>query len=132
MSDVITQFQSLDNAQMDATHREFVALVNAATQAGKADFADIFQRLLVHTEQHFNAEQQAMEASGFPALHEHRAEHARVLRDMRALVSKVAQGQTVFARAYVKNQLPGWFELHLQTMDAALALHLKLCEEISV
>jgi len=28
-------------------------------------------------------------------------------------------------RAYVTQQLPGWFDLHAVTMDSALAAHLK-------
>ena len=38
--------------------------------------------------------------------------------------SRVKAGKTSMARAYVREQLPGWFKTHLITMYSALAAHL--------
>ena len=65
-----------------------------------------------------------MESSGFPAIAEHRSEHARVLRDLEILGTQLAKGRVKLARAYVREQLPDWFALHAETMDSALAAHL--------
>jgi hemerythrin len=62
-----------------------------------------------------------MAESGFPAAAEHQADHARVLGDLQRLHDRVARDRSTLARAYVREQLPGWFELHAKTMDAALA-----------
>ncbi|THF56924.1 hypothetical protein E6O51_18960 [Pseudothauera rhizosphaerae] len=83
---------------MDATHREFVDLAAALMAADDARF---------------------------PAIGEHVNEHQRVLGELMAFGRGVQAGRLKFARAYVQQSLPEWFDLHLSTMDAALAAHLK-------
>ena len=41
---------------MDATHQEFMALVNRLGTADDAQFSALFRQLLVHTAAHFEAE----------------------------------------------------------------------------
>ncbi|MEJ2693683.1 MAG: hemerythrin domain-containing protein [Candidatus Thiodiazotropha sp.] len=115
---------------MDETHREFVNLVNRMEATNKSEFASLFERLLKHTQAHFDAEQRMMEDSKFPATGEHRDDHLRVLGELSRFSQRVASGSTMLARAYVCEQLPGWFELHAQTMDSALAAHLKQREHL--
>ena len=115
----------LDQPEMDATHREFVDLVNRLGEADKADFIPLFATLTAHTQAHFAAEDRMMEASGFPAIREHRDEHRRVLGELERFGQRVAAGSVLMGRAYVTQQLPGWFDLHAVTMDSALAAHLK-------
>ncbi|MGE0014245.1 MAG: hemerythrin, partial [Azoarcus sp.] len=52
-------------------------------------------------------------------------EHQRVLAELRAFNRSVKGGRLLVARAYVRESLPEWFDLHLSTMDAALAAHLR-------
>ena len=112
-------------AEMDRTHLEFIDLVNRLAAADDAGFPALFDALLSHTETHFEREEQWMTASGFPALHEHRGEHRRVLAELRNLGQRAANGRPVLARAYIREQLPSWFALHAATVDSALAAHLK-------
>ncbi len=112
-------------AAMDDTHREFFALVNAAEAAAGPAFVEAFAALCAHTEVHFANEDTWMQESAFPALDEHLNEHRRVLRDLRRFNERVAKGSTMMARAYIREQVAEWFELHASTMDAALAAHLK-------
>ena len=113
-------------AEMDDTHRAFVALVNAAAAAASGPaFAEAFAALYAHTEIHFANEDRWMEESGFPAKGEHLDEHNRVLRDLRRFLERVEKGSSMMAKAWVREQVPGWFDLHAATMDAALAAHLK-------
>lgn len=111
--------------EMDDTHREFVALVNAAGAASGAAFVEAFAALCAHTETHFANEERWMRDSGFPAEGEHAGEHRRVLGDLRRFRERVEKGSTMMAKAYIREQVPGWFDLHAATMDAALAVHLK-------
>ena len=120
---------TLDLQQMDDTHLEFVHLVNQLAEAEKGAFAPLFQSLAEHTELHFEREQKLMEESGFPAISEHHADHQRILGELARFGKRVAAGSTTMARAYVREQLPHWFELHIQTMDSALAAHLKSKQE---
>lgn len=114
---------------MDSTHDEFVELVQALILASKTEFPALYKKFLDHTQAHFDAEQQWMTEYQYPAAGEHNGEHARVLRDLKAFAPKVEKGMLMFARAYVKEQIPDWFQLHLTTMDAALALHIKARSE---
>lgn len=115
---------SLGVAEMDATHREFVALADALVDASDEAFPALFAELHEHTRQHFEHEGKLMKACRFPAIGEHNSEHLRVLGELAHFARGVAGGRLVAARAYVK-ALPGWFATHLATMDAALAGSLK-------
>ena len=131
MAELIENFEQrflLGMDQMDRTHAEFVDLINRAGRADKADFTELYQTLIEHTQAHFDAEQQLMEASRFPATGEHRSEHQRVLYELRRFGEKAAAGAPALARAYIREQLPQWFELHTLTMDSALAAHLRYTE----
>ncbi len=109
---------------MDDTHREFVNLVNAASAASDAEFPALFNELVVHTQQHFEREEQLMKDSGFPAYGEHRDDHQRVLGEMNQFKKRVDKGMPAFGRNYVRERMPEWFKLHAATMDSALAVHL--------
>ena len=111
--------------EMDQTHREFVALANLLEEAGDADFAALFGRLLDHCREHFSNEGRLMRITRFPALGEHEGEHHRVYGDLTQMHRAVLRGRLMLARTYVRQGLAEWFSLHLATMDAALAAHLK-------
>lgn len=110
--------------ELDATHREFAQLVNALAEASGSGFVELFTQLYDHSQAHFAREKALMEASAFPSLAEHDAEHQRILGEMKQYQRKVNKGAISFARAYVKDRLPEWFQLHLTTMDSALVYHL--------
>jgi hemerythrin-like metal-binding protein len=118
----------LGNAGMDATHAEFAALVNRLAAVDGREFQALFLELLDHTGDHFGAEEALMADTGFPAIAEHRAEHRRVLGELRALGQRAVMGRITLAHSYVTQQLPGWFAVHAATMDSALAAHLAVQE----
>lgn len=119
---------------MDETHFEFIELINQLGAANnKALFIELFIKLFVHTEAHFEAENQLMLQTGFPAKHEHMAEHLRILGELkRLLTKKLAKGSTMMAQSYVIEHIPEWFKLHAATMDSALAAHIKAQEKALV
>jgi hemerythrin len=111
--------------QMDTTHQEFISLVNRLNLADKALFQSLFAELLEHTQNHFDAESQLMDETGFPAISEHKGEHLRVLGELTRFAQSVQKGSITIARSYVREMLPDWFRLHTVTMDSALAAHIK-------
>ncbi len=118
-------------AVMDATHRKFIQLVNRLGTCDRGTFVEFFPALVSHTRVHFAAEEGLMETSGFPAIAEHRSEHARVLGDLEHLGTQLAKGRVKLARAYVREQLPDWFALHAENIDSALAAHLNGSARVS-
>lgn len=108
---------------MDGTHREFLSLLEILAQSDDTDFAFLFQKLVDHTRLHFAEEGRLMRVAKFPALGEHEGEHHRIYGDLMQFNRAVKRGRLALARAYVKSGLTEWFELHVSTMDAALAAH---------
>jgi len=111
--------------EIDRDHRAFLELIAALRRAGDVDFPTMFRRLQEHTEQHFAREEQLMQTCAFPALREHKSEHVRVLGELHQFGQRAARGLLPFARAFVAERLVPWFELHIQTMDAALVVHMQ-------
>lgn len=117
-------------AAMDATHREFVAHLEALTAADDASFPGLFATLREHTLRHFEHEKTLMKACRFPAIGEHESEHLRVLGELAHFASGLKRGRLQPARAYARG-LPAWFATHLATMDAALAGCLKRVRSVT-
>ncbi|KAB2921621.1 MAG: hemerythrin [Dechloromonas sp.] len=115
---------ALGVAEMDATHRAFVELADALLVADDTAFPVLFAQLCEHTREHFENEGRLMKACRFPAIGEHNGEHLRVLGELAHFGRSVAAGRLKLARDYAR-ALPGWFDTHLATMDAALAARLK-------
>ena len=115
---------ALGVAEMDATHGDFIALVDALQTAGDAEFPALFAQLHEHTRAHFENEARLMKACRFPAIGEHHNEHLRVLGELAHFSRSLSRGRLSAARAYVQ-ALPDWFGSHLATMDSALAACLK-------
>ena len=123
---------ALGVAEMDATHREFTALVAMLVECDDADFAALFEKLVDHCRLHFVNEGRLMRISRFPALNEHEGEHHRVYGDLLQMQRAIQRGRLALPRAFVKQGLEEWFNVHLASMDAALAAHLKRVGEARV
>jgi hemerythrin-like metal-binding protein len=116
---------SVGHPPIDQDHHEFIDLLDKLNTASNAEFPALFRALYQHCEQHFEREKQLMQQSGFPAEAEHGGEHQRVLGEFKQFQTRVDKGLITFGRAFVKERLPAWFQLHVSTMDSALATHLK-------
>ncbi len=120
---------ALGMAEMDKTHREFVAQVAGLLAAGPVEFPALFQALVNHTREHFIAEGRLMRESKYRGLPEHEGEHHRVLGELQQLNRSLKRGHLPLVRAYVREGLTEWFDTHVAMMDAALAAHLKKQKE---
>lgn len=115
---------ALDMPAMDDTHQEFVVLLAEAETAGDDALPAAWQRLIAHTEEHFGREDAWMVATGFASKNCHTTQHSVVLQVMREGMAEAGAQQLVLIREMAR-QLAPWFVRHAQTMDAALALHLR-------
>jgi hemerythrin-like metal-binding protein len=114
----------LGHELMDRTHREFVDLVNALATASDAELPQRLDEFLNHTDAHFAQELRWMKSSGFPPLHCHETEHARVLEVAEEVRERLVGGDLEMARVLAR-EIPDWFRDHAATMDAALAQWLR-------
>ncbi|GAB3481251.1 hemerythrin domain-containing protein [Polaromonas eurypsychrophila] len=115
---------SLDLPLMDDTHREFVDRLAQAQSAGDDRLAAAWQDLITHTDAHFGQEDRWMLATRFASTNCHSMQHKVVLQVMREGAAEAADGKLGALRA-MASELALWFPQHAQSMDAALALHLR-------
>ena len=109
---------------MDDTHREFVTLLAQVELASNTDVPLRWQELINHTESHFAQEDGWMRDTGFASSNCHTQQHEVVLSVMREGAQRALQGDPGMVRMMAQ-ELATWFPNHAQTMDAALALHLR-------
>lgn len=119
-----SQALALELPAMDDTHREFVELLAAVARADDASLQSAWSALTTHTEAHFGQEDRWMQDTGFSSSNCHTTQHLVVLQVMREGVQRGAIGQLDVIRQ-MAHELAGWFPQHAQSMDAALALHLR-------
>ena len=109
---------------MDGTHREFVDLLAACATGDEAALVGAWTALVEHTVQHFGAEDRWMESTGFSSANCHATQHRVVLHVLAEGLEQLKNGNAEPVRQMVR-ELASWFPMHAQTMDAALALHLR-------
>jgi hemerythrin len=114
---------------IDNDHDEFISLLNQLDSASNSDFPALFQQLYQHTEHHFERENQLMQQVAFPAVTEHKGEHQRLLGEFKQFKTRVDKGLITFGRSFVRERLPQWFQLHIQTMDSALVAHIRFQQQ---
>lgn len=115
---------ALDLPLMDDTHREFVDLLAAVDRAEDAQLLSTWHALVAHTDRHFAQEDAWMASTRFASGNCHSMQHKVVLQVMREGTLRAEQGDLQVLRV-MASELALWFPQHAQSMDAALALHLR-------
>lgn len=115
---------ALDIPFMDDTHREFVDLLALVVNAADEDLLAAWKTLIAHTDDHFEREDQWMQSTRFSASNCHSMQHKVILQVMREGDKRGLNGELAVVRQ-MAHELGIWFPQHAQTMDAALALHLR-------
>jgi hemerythrin len=108
---------------LDQAHQALLAQMLQLAQANDDALDDGFALLVKHLERDFREEEDLMETIAYPAIQSHREQHARVLGALHV----VAPGDHAAAREAL-GLLPLWFQVHLSTQDAALAMALNLAD----
>jgi hemerythrin len=122
---------SLKHQLMDATHQEFVTLCAALAQSEEqSPFIDRLDALIEHSIEHFEQENRWMRDAGFPPAACHQGEHDAVLQVMQEVRRRFVEGERDLGERLAE-ELPLWFEHHVDTMDNMLAQYL-ISNEIAV
>lgn len=107
---------------MDEIHHEFHDLLAALSVPG--DEGDKLLALHEHLLRHCAQEERWMSESEFPSCACHRREHAALLEVLGEVRRRFDAGDSeVVVR--LARELPEWFRIHANEMDAALAAHLR-------
>ncbi|WP_422844916.1 hemerythrin domain-containing protein [Acidovorax sp. M2(2025)] len=115
---------ALDLPVMDDIHQEFVDLLAAVDRADDAALLPAWRALVDHTDHHFAQEDAWMASTRFASGNCHSMQHKVVLQVMREGTARAEQGDLKPLRI-MASELALWFPQHAQSMDAALALHVR-------
>ncbi|MEY4363316.1 MAG: hypothetical protein RLZZ24_668 [Pseudomonadota bacterium] len=110
---------------MDDTHREFVDLLATVETSEDADLLRHFEALIDHTDDHFGREDRWMRETHFSSSNCHSLQHNVVLQVMREGLKRGQEKNDLALVRQMAKELGVWFAQHAQSMDAALALHLR-------
>lgn len=84
---------------------------------------DACAAFLQHNREHFQREEAAMRASGFPPYAVHKQEHERVLGWLEGLLASIRAGaDDARLRDAIQRELGDWLRQHVQTMDRVTSL----------
>ncbi len=114
----------LGHDAMDADHRQLVALVNQLAKGvvnnlGKETHDALIDDLFAHVRAHFGMEEQLMAACSYPYAEDHRAEHARLIKDALGYRAKFDSGaQPSISLLFFFDQ---WLSRHILSSDRELA-----------
>ena len=115
---------SLDLPFMDEAHEQLMRLLAIVDEADDLHLAAAWRDLVQFTAQEFACEDRWMNDTGYATRKDHQIQHRVVLEVMRDSITQAAQGRLLHVRQMAW-QLRDWYHKHVQTMDAALALHLR-------
>ena len=115
---------SLNLPFMDRVREEFIVLLTEVDEADDARLPSAWRDLVECAAENFAQEDAWMRATGHASRKDHAIQHRVVLEVMREGALQSGEGRLLQVRE-MASQLRGWYEKHVQTMDAALALHLR-------
>jgi hemerythrin-like metal-binding protein len=115
---------SLDLPFMDQAHEQFTALLKCADDADDAQLPAAWRAVVELTAENFAHEDEWMQSTRFSSRKDHTLQHRVVLEVMREGIAQADQGRLLEVRQMAW-QFRDWYHKHVQTMDAALALHLR-------
>lgn len=113
---------SLNCPELDAYHTECDELLSSFDYT---HFTDSFSALIHHTKEHFANEERIMKELNFQGFMEHFEEHQKILGEMSQFLAMAMQGNTLFAKNYIKNGVGERFDIHIRNIDSQLAMFLK-------
>ncbi len=110
--------------EVDHEHQQLIGLINAlhaslgaerSPEGIEAFLGEIFARISAH----FALEEKDMQARDYPERPAHKADHERLLDDLRDIMDEVHE-QGVLDDARFSQRLGGWFGDHFRSHDVRL------------
>jgi len=115
---------SVGVAAVDHEHRELIGLVNEAHDrllrpGGEEAVMDFLGEIFERISAHFALEEQIMRARNYDHYDTHKADHERLLDEIRDIMDDYEDGES-FSEALFAQQLKTWFAGHFRSHDARL------------
>ena len=114
---------SVGQPEVDHEHRELIDLINAThaklSEAGAQHLvSDCLGEIHVRVSAHFALEEKLMREQGYGQYKDHKADHERLLDDIRDFMDAY-EGRDEFDEKAFGARLGAWFTEHFKTKDAA-------------
>jgi hemerythrin len=122
---------------MNETHFEDVEIINELykdileyekeqNESTQKIFETRYKEWIIHTQNHFEAEEIQMREKGFFAYECHKNEHNLNLSEIKQLFNNFQETKNISElKEYFENNLVSWLVNHIQTMDTVTAMFLK-------
>jgi hemerythrin-like metal-binding protein len=119
---------SVGVAEVDHEHRELIGLINTlhaalGTERDGERVEAFLGEIFADISAHFALEERVMRERRYDALAEHKADHERLLDQLRDMMDEQADGAQL-DDALFGGQLEEWFARHFSTHDARFHRHL--------
>ena len=113
------------NTFIDEDHKKLVAMVNSFHDAmdqgrGSEVIGKVLRNLVIYTQEHFGREEAEMQRISYPRYSVHKAEHDKLIREVTALQSGFAKGNTMLS-VKISIFLRDWLLNHIKQTDPLLA-----------
>ncbi|MBU0721340.1 hemerythrin family protein [bacterium] len=109
---------------MDYKHDEFLEILSEVQSCNEDEFIPLFEKMIEHTREHFNAEEEIMRTYDFYDRRDHFLEHENLLNEMEYFYTKSIKIPN-FGRSYVNEYAYEKFKRHILNIDSQLAMFLK-------
>lgn len=120
---------SLGVPSIDHEHQELIALINAVfvrIEAGEEQsVGDDLGEIYAGISAHFALEEQIMRAEHYDQFEDHKADHERLLDDIREIMDSYEDGSYGDRKEAFAERLQRWFVDHFKTKDARLHKRLR-------
>jgi len=130
MSQLITWSDrySVGIARIDAQHQRLVELINELhaamlAGAGRQVVGKTVDGLVAYTVSHFTGEEGLLKSAAYPNLEQHKAEHTKLLEQVRRLKEKT-QAPDAALTLEVSGFLQHWLIDHISNVDKKYSAHL--------
>ena len=110
-------------AEVDHEHRALIDLINIGLDkctdatAGGRGIMNALGEIHVRTTAHFALEERLMQQLGYDQYREHKADHERLLDDIRDIMDTAGHGERFDEESFAM-RLSSWFSEHFRTHDA--------------
>ena len=116
-------------AKIDTLHSDLLHAMAVLSAKPSSSFGSEYASFITKLERTFSTEERWMEEIDYPALQNHREQHARVLSAMHITHAHALAGDITLARDVIDRLLPYWLVFHIATADTALAVVMQMTGE---
>ena len=112
-------------AEVDHEHQELVDLINAlhdelGADAPRETVSEFLGEVFAKISAHFALEETVMRKHGYDEYADHKADHEKLLDDLRDIMDDFESGAFVDYKAALAGAVRDWFVNHFKTKDARL------------